>query len=290
MVDNGEDDVRAIVNPKRSEAADELADHVDVDADVIEPPTPDEISEAAEGAVADGADAVAAIGGDGTQRTVAEAVAGTDADLAVVPGGTVNLLARVLGVETIADAAEAIDEGSVRRLDLGRCGDQTFILNSTSGYDAAVIEATDDRVKRFGRLGYALVGVVKLVVSRPRPCTVTVDGQTVHEGDAITVLVLNVGERGSASFKIAPDAEPDDGVLDVVVIKGGRRSYVRTMWARVRGRLPASGDAVFTQGTDVAIAWSEPVPVQCDGDAIAAAAEIDCTIDPSAVRVRTLEP
>lgn len=288
---DSDDNVRAIVNPERADAADELAEHTDADtaADVVRPPTADEIAEAAEQAVDDGVATVAAVGGDGTQRIVAEAIAGTDTDLAVVPGGTVNLLSRILGVETIPDAAEAIDHGDVRTLDLGRCGDQTFLLNSSSGYDASVIASTDNRAKRFGRLGYGVVGLVRLLTARPGVCRVTVDGEPFFDGPALTVLVLNVGQRGSSSFKIAPDAEPDDGQLDIVVVAGHRRSLVRAGLARVRDRLPSADDATFTQGTTATVEWTEPVPFQCDGDHIGTMAEVDYTIEPAAVRVRTLE-
>ncbi len=288
-------DVRAIVNPERTAAADELDQHTGAETDgvalgiePVRPATADEIADAAEQAVADEVDVVAAVGGDGTQRTVAESIAGSDTDLAVVPGGTVNLLARILGVETIPAAAEAIDHGETRRLDLARCGDQAFLLNSSSGYDAAVIAATDDRAKRFGRAGFAVVGLAKLLTGRPRHCRVTVDDQPFFDGSALTVLVLNVGQRGSPRFKLAPAAEPDDGLLDVVVIRGRRRSVMRALYARLCGRHPDPDDAVFAQGEAITVRWDSSVPVQCDGDATVPSAEISYTIEPGAVRVRTL--
>lgn len=285
--DRGEK-VRAIVNPERADAVDELARHAATPAEVAQPNKPDELADAAMQAVDEGVDTVAAVGGDGTQRTVADAIAGSDSELAVVPGGTVNLLARVLGVETIADAAAAIDDGDVRSLDLAQANNQSFLLNSSSGFDAAVIAATDDRAKRFGRAGYTAVGLVKLATSKPGQCRVTVDDQPFFDGSALTVLVLNVGQRGSSSFKLAPDAEPDDGLLDAVVIRGRRRSLVRSLYARHRNRRPDPADAVFAQGETITVCWKDKVPVQCDGDATTPAAEIHYTIEPAAVRVRTL--
>lgn len=275
---------RAIVNPERTEAADELAERHDVS--VERPDVADEIADAAETAIDDGVEIVAAVGGDGTQRTVAEAVAHTDSQLAVVPGGTVNLLGRVLGIETIEDAAEAIERGEARALDLARCDGQAFLLNSSSGYDAEVIAHTGDRAKRFGRLGYTAVGVRELIRGRTGHCTVTVDGDEVFADEALTVLVLNVGERGSADFKIAPEAEPDDGLLDVVVIRASRRALVRTGVARARKRLPSPADAVFAQGREIDVTWEDDVAVQCDGDATDRRRTIHYTIEPAAVAVR----
>jgi YegS/Rv2252/BmrU family lipid kinase len=285
--DTGEK-VRAIDNRERADAADELARHAAAPTEVTKPNAPDELADAATQAVDEGVDTVAAVGGDGTQRTVAEAIAGSATDLAVVPGGTVNLLARILGVETIADAAEVIDHGDVRSLDLAQANNQSFLLNSSSGYDAGVIAATNDRAKRFGRAGYTAVGLAKLATSKPGQCRVTVDDQPFFDGSALTVLVLNVGQRGSSSFKIAPDAEPDDGLLDAVVIRGRRRSLVRSLYARLRNRRPDPADAVFAQGETITVRWKDEVPVQCDGDAIGTMAEIGYTIEPGAVRVRTL--
>jgi YegS/Rv2252/BmrU family lipid kinase len=275
---------RAIVNPERTDAADELTERADVSLD--RPDAADEIAVAAQRAVDDGIEIVAAVGGDGTQRTVAESVAHTDSQLAVVPGGTVNLLGRVLGIETIADAAEAIERGEARALDLARCDGQAFLLNSSSGYDAEVIAHTGDRAKRFGRLGYTAVGLRELIRGRTDRCTVTVDAEEIFADEALTVLVLNVGQRGSADFKIAPDAEPDDGLLDVVIIRASRRSLLRTGVARARKRLPAPHDAVFAQGREIEVAWDDDVAVQCDGDATDRRRTIRYTIEPAAVAVR----
>jgi diacylglycerol kinase (ATP) len=275
---------RAIVNPERTDAADELGELSDIA--VERPATADAIADAADHAVDDGIGIVAAVGGDGTQRTVAESVAHTDTQLAVVPGGTVNLLGRVLGIETIEDAAEAIERGEARALDLARCDGQAFLLNSSSGYDAEVIDHTGDRAKRFGRVGYVAVGVRELIRGRTAQCTVTVDGEELFDDEALTVLVMNVGERGSADFKIAPDAEPDDGLLDVVIIRASRRSLVRAGVARARKRLPRATDAVLAQGREIEVAWDDEVAVQCDGDAADRRRTIHYTIEPAAVAVR----
>lgn len=277
-------DHRAIVNPERTDAADELTQHVDVT--VERPASADGLASAAEQAVDAGADVVAAVGGDGTQRTVAEAVAHTDTELAVVPGGTVNLLGRVLGIESIEDAAAAIERGEARPLDLARCDDRAFVLNSSTGLDAEVIAHTGDRAKRFGRVGYTAVGLREVARARTGRCTVVVDGETVFDDEALTVLVLNVGERGSANFTLAPGATPDDGLLDVVVVRGSRRALIRAGIARVRGRTPRDADAVMARGSRIEVRWDREVAVQCDGDAFGHRSAVTYTVEPSAVAVR----
>lgn len=278
----------AIVNPERSELAGAFdGGDADLDIEIVEPERADDLPGAAEEAVAAGAEVVAAVGGDGTQRAVADAVAGTDTELVVVPGGTVNLLGRVLGIHDADDALAALEHGRTRPFDRAWCNDCSFLLNSSSGYDADVIDRTGDRAKRFGRLGYTIAGLIALLRAEPRHVTVTADGETVFDGDSLTVLVFNVPVRGSTSFRIAPDAEPDDGKLDLVVIRDRRRSLVRFGLDRFRRRPVRDADAVVAQAATIEVRWEAAVAVQCDGDVSEHAAAIDYTVEPRAVNVRT---
>lgn len=120
-------------------------------------------------AVRDGATLVVVCGGDGTVRTVADALAGSGVPLAVVPCGTGNLLARNLGLPlSPAEALEAALRGTSHRLDLGHIeGDGLpathFAAMSGAGLDAAMIEHTDDRAKSaVGWPAYLLAGVSTL--------------------------------------------------------------------------------------------------------------------------------
>jgi diacylglycerol kinase family enzyme len=145
--------------------------------------------------------------------------------------------------------------------------DEVFVLNSSSGWDAAVIEHVDDAAKRFGRLGYAGTGVVQWFKAEPRPVTIEVDGRTWYDAPALTVLVMNVGERASESLHLAPDAEFDDGRLDVIVLR--RHSaigFVRSAWSILRGRPAPTADVMTAQGAEIVVTWADEVSVQRDGD------------------------
>lgn len=265
-----------VVNPERTELGDEfvaaLRDTGAATVRVEEPDRADDLTAAVVRLVDDGADTVAAIGGDGTQRTVAATLASRDGvSLAVVPGGTVNLLARVLGVDDVERAAQVAVAGRRRPIDLGRADGALFVLNGSTGWDAATIGTVDDGLKRFGRIGYAAAGVSQWVRTAPRPVRVRVDGDDWYEGDAQTVLVLNVGQRGSSSIHLAPDAQIDDGRLDVVVLRRDSiGSLARTGWAVLRGRDPLPTDVRLGQGREIEVAWDEPVAAQLDGDEVGA--------------------
>ena len=301
VCETGDRHVRVVVNPHRADDVEDLlaathgtsgtsetmdqstvADRIEV----VRPDEADELTAVAARGIDDGADTVAAVGGDGTQRGVADAVAHTDAALAVVPAGTVNLLGRVLGVDTIDDAVAAIGSGRTRAIDLGHCNGEPFLLNASSGYDADVIDHVGDRAKRLGRLGYLAVGLARLVAPQTGHVRVSVDGRPCYRGAALSVLVMNVGNRGSTRFRIAPDAEPDDGRLDVVVLTGRRRSLLRAGWAIARGATPRADDVVSGQGARIEVEWRDETTAQRDGDADGRGTRFVYDADPGAVRVR----
>jgi hypothetical protein len=152
--------IAVVVNPERRELLQPLLDALGDRSDVrvVEPDSVEGLADACVEA-AGWADVVAAVGGDGSQRTAADALKGTKASLAVVPAGTANLLARVLGIDGVEEATSAITGGRRRRLDTGVVDGDTFVLNASSGFDAAVMRRVDDAAKRWGRLGYFLTGV-----------------------------------------------------------------------------------------------------------------------------------
>jgi diacylglycerol kinase (ATP) len=281
--------VALLVNPERTDVADELERRVSEAGLIVEriqPDGADDLVDAARSAVDDGADVVAAVGGDGTQRAVATAVAGTDAALGVVPGGTVNLLARVLGIESVEDAANAICGGATRAIDIARCNGDAFVLHAGSGYDGEVIHAVDDGAKRFGRVGYTMVGVRELLRRRAHRVSVALDGEPWFDGDAFTVIVLNVGQRGSAELYLAPDATPDDGRLDVVVVRGRpMRQVLRAVWALVRGREPDPDAIAIGQAATIDVTWDSAVPLQLGGDGAGRTDTLHCEIDPARATV-----
>ena len=281
--------IGVVVNPERTELADEFAERLRAHGCSVTTTTPDDagaLGDAIDELLAAGVDAIAAIGGDGTQRTVAAHLAGGDIPLAVVPGGTVNLLARVLQVDDLERAAAAAAGTEQRTVDMGRIGDDLFLLNSSSGWDAAIIEHVDESTKRFGRLGFVATGIATWVRTRETSVDITLDDEPWFGGSAVTVLVLNVGERGSASLHVATDAKIDDGRLDVVVLR--RHSivgFLRFAVAIARGNPPPAREASVGQAERITVRWAKPVSVQCDGDEREPASTITYAAVPATLRI-----
>src|SRR5690606_12427062 len=174
-------------------------------------------------ALAENADLVIAAGGDGTVRAVSSELAGTGVPLGVVPVGTGNLLARNLGIPLVTATAirVALGGGGVR-IDVVRVfGDglptERFVVMAGLGLDAAVVgEATANLKARLGWPAY-LVSLARNLSFPAVRVDISVDGRRPVRHLARMVVVGNVGTL-HAGLPLLPDAKPDDGRLDVVVV------------------------------------------------------------------------
>ncbi|HEX6197466.1 MAG TPA: diacylglycerol kinase [Jiangellaceae bacterium] len=170
-------------------------------------------------AVAAGADTLVVVGGDGMVHLGLQAIAGTDVPFGVVPAGTGNDIARGLGVplRNPVAAADVIIGGRERKIDLGRCGEQWFGGVVAAGFDARVNERANRMRWPRGRMRYNLAMVAELGVFRPVPYELELDGVT-WETSAMLVVVGN-GRSYGGGMLVTPDAQLDDEMLDVLVLK-----------------------------------------------------------------------
>ena len=189
-------------------------------------------------AVAAGAAAVVAVGGDGTVHAAVQAVAGTSSALAVVPAGTGNDLVRALGIPTDAvaaarAAAEDLAAGTHRTIDAGRTGDRWWATVLCCGFDSAV----SDRANRLrwpkGRRRYDVAVLAELARLRPVELTMVLDGET-QTLPVTMVAVANTPWYGGG-MKVCPGANPTDGLFDVTVV--GATSRLQLM--RTKPKLTA---------------------------------------------------
>lgn len=103
-------------------------------------------------AISDGATVVATLGGDGTQSAVAGALAGTDAIMAVLPGGTFNYFSRGLGLgNELSGAIDALLAGQVTRIDLGEVNGRIFLNNVSFGVYPDILERRETIYRKWGR-------------------------------------------------------------------------------------------------------------------------------------------
>jgi diacylglycerol kinase family enzyme len=258
-----------------------------------------------------GADVVVAVGGDGTVRAVAEALAGTGIPLGILPIGTGNLFARNLDLPLgdIPGLLRTVLEGSEARIDVGwldiergdtKPGEPTrhlFLVMAGAGFDAEMVAGADDRLKRrVGWFAYFLAAV-KHLGERRMTASVSVNGSEPVTGQMRTVLLANVGSL-PGGFTLIPDASVTDGRLDIATLDA-RAGIVG--WTDLFGSVVAQGAGLkqpeilkayrasridHTRGVDVSIRMDQPQKVQVDGEALGKATAISARVDAGALVVR----
>lgn len=208
---------------------------------VLDAADPAAARQACQAAVADGAAALVAVGGDGTVHQAIQAAAGTTVPFGVVPAGTGNDFAADLGLPADSTAAAAalaaaLRHGETRPLDLARMtgpGGETrwFGAVLAAGFDAVVNERANRMRFPTGPRRYDVAILAELLKLRPRPYTMTLDGVE-HRTEAVLVAIGNTARYGGG-MRICPGADPADGLLDVVV--GGR--FTRGMLMRIKPKV-----------------------------------------------------
>ena len=218
-------------------------------------------------ALAAGADLVLACGGDGTVRACAAALAGGDVPLGLLPAGTGNLLARNLGIPTdLESAAKVVSAGHLRRIDVPALDGEPFVVMGGAGFDAQLFERTSDQLKsRIGWVAYALAGARAMRDVERQRITLELDGRS-EVVSGIGVVVGNVGTL-TGGIVLMPDAEPDDGMLDVAILTPRRWfQWIGLGVNVVAGRRPQPWQLQRRRAAEIVVRWPAQVPVEIDGD------------------------
>jgi len=221
------------------------------------------------------ADAVVAIGGDGTLRTVARrclAAGGPMPPLLPVPMGTANLMGRHLGIDwQAADLEDRIFQ-SLRRaqtalFDAAQCNGELFLLMAGVGIDGQIVHELD-RMRRgpINYASYALPAALAIASYRYPPIQVIADEEEIFPAAPAVALVANISEYGTG-FPLAPHARPDDGMLDVCVIPVDSPidAMQKFLHAAAGEHLLIEG-VVYSRAKQIEITSAQPAPIQIDGD------------------------
>jgi len=237
-------------------------------------------------AVRAGARLIVAVGGDGTVRACAQALAGTAVPLAIVPRGTANLAARALGIPSRLDAALACGlTGHDRRIDLAAADGLTFVAMAGLGTDAAVVGAAPAGLKaRTGWLAYAAAGAWH-APGRPAAFDISLDGMPLA-CRARSVVVGNAGLLPGGGQQHEP-ARLDDGQLDVGILAPASLLG----WVRVARRVLTASrrdDRYLARyrARRVEIRADREMPRQADGEMIEPGRSLTVTVLPAALLVR----
>ena len=243
----------------------------------------------------EGADLLVVVGGDGTVHEVVNGVAGREGvELALIPRGTGWDFARTHGVPKRLDEALRIArEGEARAFDLGWAtyrsdgvdGSAWFANMASVGMSGAVAAKANATTKALGgKTSYLLA--LAAVFARWKNVRLNVAVDDERREALMEDCIVALGRYLAGGMMITPDAEPDDGLFDVLVIGDMTRSeLVRVMPKIYRGtHLPHPKGEVL-RGTTVTIDADEPMPIQLDGEQ-PGTTPTRFKVVPSAIRLR----
>lgn len=262
-------------------------------------------------ALDDGADVVIAVGGDGTVRTVASAMGGTNHAMGIIPIGTGNLFARNMNIpvgDLEAAMTIALSHGSYK-VDVGRLHlldrpeedhAHAFLIIAGIGFDALMIDDTDPKLKKnISWLAYFVAGAKHLFAPKYHASVVLTDeGGDQHMREDVEFRTFMCGNCGEIPvFSLMPDASLNDGLLDFEVIdtSGGLLGWmnlfgdvVHQTITRKAQQSPLSVHSTIdqVQGVSAELQLAKPVPAQVDGDMLPETRHIRFTVDHNALIVR----
>jgi diacylglycerol kinase (ATP) len=240
--------------------------------------------------VADDYDLLVVVGGDGTLNEVVNGVVGKDVELAVVPAGTGQDFGRTYGLPMKPEAAMQVAlTGETRVIDLGRAswqgGEHYFVNVGSVGMSGSVARRANSMSKALGgRATFYYALVREFATWKNTEVTLRYDGGE-RRGRMHDVIVAN-GRWHAGGMKLAPDAQPDDGLFDVVVIGDiTKLDFVTTSPKLYGGGYVHHPRVEVLRSASVEVEAAAPLPVELEGEPVATT-PARFEVVPGALRVR----
>lgn len=236
----------------------------------------------AEDALRSGCTTFVVVGGDGTCAGVADAVlkSGKQAAIAVIPSGTGNDFAKTLGVHDLGldRIAALIEVGQTHQMDVGRADGKHFINSCGFGFDAAVLEATQQVRFLKGDAVYVYSALAQLLTYRG--IEVAIRGRADADVRKMLLLTVSNGQFLGGAFHIAPDASAVDGELDFgFFTDGGVLERVRIFAGALRGRHLRRRSVRTERASRMTLDFPEAPMLEIDGElrrAQSSTVQIEC--------------
>ncbi len=224
-------------------------------------------------ALAAGADCIVAYGGDGTVMEVANALHGKNIPMAIVPGGTANVIAHELNIPQ--NPQQALDlifhpQSEIRWLDAGRIKDKYFLLRMSVGWEAELSQRpTREEKSTWGILAYTRAALEALGDLEPVSYQITLDDDSVKEVTGINCSVCNIGNVGLYGVSIGSGIQPDDGLLNVLILQNKK---LQAMFDITQNLLASSSSIdveerlIHYQAKKISISLSDAQRMSIDGE------------------------
>jgi len=248
-----------------------------LEGDALFSTKPGELGTLARRSVLEGADLLVVVGGDGSVNEVANGLAGVDgAEIAVIARGTGWDFVRTYGIpHDVEGAIDVALHGATRTVDLGRVtyraweghdAEAYFANVASAGMSGAIAQRANETTKALGgKASYALATFVVFARWHTSDIRVSVDSE-IRGGRMHDVVVAN-GKFFGGGMKICPDAEPDDGLFDVLMLGDlSKRDLVANMPKLYRGTHLPHPKAELLRGASVTVDSEQPLPIELDGE------------------------
>lgn len=216
------------------------------------------------------ADVLITVGGDGTVTEALTGIGEADLPLAIVPGGSTNVIAQEIGLpQDPAEIARLIfGAHRLKHIDAALCNDRIFLHMAGAGFDSRLFDATDAALKR--RLGWMayLPSAAQSLRLPPARFHVQTDEAT-FELTSPMVLVANGAGIIRPSLYVYPGISSDDGWLDLIAVTATAPRAIASVLARFASRsMQRSPHVLHARAKRVRIEAEPRMPVQVDGDVI----------------------
>lgn len=235
-------------------------------------------------AVKENFDIIVAVGGDGTVNEIVQGIGNAPVILGIIPNGSGNGLARHLEIPLEAEKAiKLINNLNLRTIDLATINGLPFASISGLGFDARVANKYR-KLKKRGLYGYTRVVMMEFFRYHESEYTLSFNDQKINRR-ALLVSIANSNQFGY-NMIIAPTAKPDDGLLDIVILKKFPLGEIpRMIGLLFTGKIDQSSYVESFKTTEVHIVRKKAERVNIDGEAIKMGKEILVRIQPAAIKV-----
>jgi YegS/Rv2252/BmrU family lipid kinase len=221
-------------------------------------------------------DSITTVSGDGGFNAMVEGAMKNDREktLSVIPAGTANDIARTFDIysnpqrfyETLA--SETLLNRRVSEVDVGEVNGHYFLGHASLGFDVATLEEREKRRFLKGKLAYVAAGFRALLKYKSKKMRVKL-GEEETDKIVFAMIVSNIKYYADGML-ISPDAEPDDGWLDLCLIEGksNLRTLAHNFHSVYSGNHVNNREVYYTKTKGLEIFCQEPVSLQVDGDPI----------------------
>lgn len=228
----------------------------------------------ARAAIARGAEAILASGGDGTLSAAAEALVGTSIPFGIISRGTANAFANALGLpDTISGACQTILGGYTKTVDAAYCNGKPMVLLAGIGFEAETVENADREAKnRLGVLAYVLSGLRQLREMEPFDAEIETEAQVIRV-TAAAITIANAAPATSILAQGPAGVVYDDGLLDLTIVAptnagGAIAASIHLLQTALSGNAAERDDIGYLRARQIKVTTHPPQKVALDGELI----------------------